>query len=434
MHTVLIVEDEMLVSVGLRNLIPWDDMDMVIIGEAQDGAEGLEMYRQKKPDIILTDIKMPVMDGVEMIRRIRENDTSTKIIVLSSYEDFNLVRETFVLGISDYFLKLKMMPEEMKKVMLRVRDEIREERGKSEDDLEESEDQISHEHKLEAGAYIMDQNGSMENFREKAIKLNIKECNLCACMMEIFPSTQKQRRAESVYYERVKQIVCNLIQVLLTEYERGEVWIEHGNRFLIVFSFGDMESRNDEELLLEEIITRIRMAITSCVNMKAVFGVSSSADTYEALHTLYLEAKQALAKAISTEQNVLYCTKRSTSNAGEEKENLRWEIEKAIAYISAHYNDADISLSTVASEVAIHKDYLSKLFKKEMGVGFSHYLNMLRISKAQDLLEGTHLRSYEVGRRVGFQDECYFSRVFKKVTGMGPNEYKKSLKIPEQYQ
>ena len=85
MYRVLIVEDEMLVAVGLKNLINWSDMNMTVIGDARNGKQGLELYHQKKPDIILTDLKMPVMDGLDMISEIRKNDTKTRIIVLSSY-------------------------------------------------------------------------------------------------------------------------------------------------------------------------------------------------------------------------------------------------------------------------------------------------------------------------------------------------------------
>ena len=91
MYTVLIVEDEILVSTGLKNMVQWSDMDMVVIGEARNGKQGLDMYQKMRPDIILTDIRMPVMNGLDMIKHIREKDSVTKIIVLTCYEDFELV-------------------------------------------------------------------------------------------------------------------------------------------------------------------------------------------------------------------------------------------------------------------------------------------------------------------------------------------------------
>ena len=75
--------------------------------------------------------------------------------------------------------------------------------------------------------------------------------------------------------------------------------------------------------------------------------------------------------------------------------------------------------------MALNKDYLSNLFKKETGISFSDYVNLQRIKKAQELLTETHLRTYQIAQQVGFQDESYFSRVFKKIVGMRPGEYRK---------
>ena len=108
------------------------------------------------------------------------------------------------------------------------------------------------------------------------------------------------------------------------------------------------------------------------------------------------------------------------------------EVTRTVAYIRAHYFDKDISLSRAAGEVGMNKDYLSSLLKRETGIGFSDYVNRLRISKAQELLKTTNKRSYEIAQEVGFQDESYFSRVFKRMVGVRPNEYKKhELKFEE---
>lgn len=430
MYKVLIVEDEILVSTGLKNLIRWSDMGLVIVGEARDGKQGLELYHQKRPDIILTDIKMPVMDGVEMIRRIREKDSVTRIIVLSSYEDFDLVREAFVLCISDYILKLKMMPEEMENVMRRVCEEIRTDRGQAAKEMAAARQEDREEAARERAAeYILRRSCSYEEFRELAGYLRLREKGLVACCLEIFPLSQKQQRFGRQHMDKIAQIVLSLLQTLLSEQEWGEVFREEGKRYLLVLSFPDTGSSREREALCREILSRVQAAIRSCTNMKPVFGASSFADSYRELGRLYTEALDALGEAVLLEEEGVFYGRGSQEEL-EEKETVRREIAEALAYIRLHYSDQDLSLPRVAREVAIHKDYLSRLFKKETGVGFSDYINMLRIKKAQELLESTNMKSYEIARQVGFQDECYFSRVFKKIVGMGTNEYKKSRKDP----
>jgi len=179
-------------------------------------------------------------------------------------------------------------------------------------------------------------------------------------------------------------------------------------------NFAYTDGKQEEYCL--EIVGRIRDTIRSCVNMNAVFGISMTEDSGNAVKQLYEEALKVLDDAKSAGKE--YCIFGAS-------EHIRKEIGGALNYIDNHYCDLDISLSTAAREVGIHKDYLSKLFKREMGIGFSDYLNAKRIDRAKELLDQTSMKSYEIARTVGFQDECYFSRVFKKIIGMGPNEYKK---------
>ena len=427
MYTVLIVEDEMLIRVGLKNLIHWSELGMTIVGEAQDGKQGLELYRRKKPDVILTDIKMSVMDGIEMIRQIRRQDTRTRIVVLSSYEDFSLVRDAFVLGISDYILKLKMMPEEMERVMRKVCDELKQDRARTEsDNAGRKQEEEEARARAKAGAYIVDEVCTLEEFRGLAEQLHISEHGLYVSVLEILPSAQKQRVTDRKHAERIGQIVLNLIQTLLFEYGEGEVWQEKENRYLVVQSFSGAESLREKRGLCEEVTERIRTAVQSCVNRKPVCGVSGFADSYRELNRLYTEALGALETALLQEEPWVFYGDRQSGC--EETEPVRREVAEALVYIQLHYADEELSLPKVAREVAIHKDYLSKLFKKETGIGFSDYINLHRIKKARELLETTSMKSYEIARKVGFQDETYFCRVFKKIVGMGANEYRRKEK------
>ena len=114
---ILIVEDEVLVRCGLRSMVNWEKLGLDVIGDASNGKEALEIYEKEKPDIVMTDIKMPVMDGLELIEKIREQDQSTRIVLLTCYEEFSYLMRAMKLGVSDYILKLKMKPDEIEKAM-----------------------------------------------------------------------------------------------------------------------------------------------------------------------------------------------------------------------------------------------------------------------------------------------------------------------------
>ncbi|NJP41705.1 response regulator [Oscillospiraceae bacterium HV4-5-C5C] len=124
MYRVLIIEDEILVSIGLKNMLNWQKFNMQVIGEAPNGQAGYRMYQEKKPDLILTDIKMPIMDGLKLIQAVRQNDKTTRFIILTCYQEFDLVHQALRLGVSDYILKLKMSMPEMEAVLQRVKKEL----------------------------------------------------------------------------------------------------------------------------------------------------------------------------------------------------------------------------------------------------------------------------------------------------------------------
>lgn len=105
MYKVVIVEDEALVRKGIVLTVDWESLNCVVEGEASNGAEGLEVVEKTLPDIVITDIKMPKMDGVEMIKSLKDRDFKIEFIIISAYSDFTYAHNAIKLGVSDYILK-----------------------------------------------------------------------------------------------------------------------------------------------------------------------------------------------------------------------------------------------------------------------------------------------------------------------------------------
>jgi len=121
---VILADDETLVKVGLKSLASWDDNGFEITAEAGNGEEALQLIGQHQPHLLITDIMMPKMDGIELIRKTRELYPDIRILVLSSYDEYKLVREAMKLGASDYLLKLNISRESLDEVLSRLREEI----------------------------------------------------------------------------------------------------------------------------------------------------------------------------------------------------------------------------------------------------------------------------------------------------------------------
>lgn len=105
MPKLLIVDDDEFIRNGLKHLIDWDELGIEIIGEAEGGHEAYRIFLESAPQIVLTDIRMPDGDGLELISRIREKGWKTHIIILSGYDDFSFVRQAMRYQVEDYLLK-----------------------------------------------------------------------------------------------------------------------------------------------------------------------------------------------------------------------------------------------------------------------------------------------------------------------------------------
>ena len=117
MKRVMIVDDEVLVRLGIQSLIKWENHGYQIVCDASDGEEALQKIRQYQPDIVLTDLKMSPVDGFELISECRDKYPHIQFIVLSSYNDFDNVRNAMKMGAFDYVFKLTVKPEELLKIM-----------------------------------------------------------------------------------------------------------------------------------------------------------------------------------------------------------------------------------------------------------------------------------------------------------------------------
>ncbi|WP_046216209.1 response regulator transcription factor [Paenibacillus wulumuqiensis] len=114
---ILIVDDEVLVRQGIKHYLVWEQYGFQIIGEASNGREALDLIDELQPHIVITDIVMPVMDGEEFTRIVKQNYPEIEVIVLSSYGEFSYVRSTFQSGVADYILKPKLETQELLQVL-----------------------------------------------------------------------------------------------------------------------------------------------------------------------------------------------------------------------------------------------------------------------------------------------------------------------------
>ena len=128
---VFLVEDEMVIRNGIVKSINWEKEGYRLVGEASDGELAYPMILKEKPDILLTDIKMPFMDGLELSRLVKQELPNTKILIFSGYDEFEYAKEAIRIGVTEYLLK-PVSSEQLLEVMRRISKQIEQDREERE--------------------------------------------------------------------------------------------------------------------------------------------------------------------------------------------------------------------------------------------------------------------------------------------------------------
>jgi len=122
MYRVLIVEDEIIVREWLKKRVRWENYGLMLCGEAANGEEALAVYEREKPDIVLTDVRMPVMDGITLLQEIRKRDKRIRLLILTCLDEFELVRQALKLDVTSYILKLTSEPDEIERELEKAKE------------------------------------------------------------------------------------------------------------------------------------------------------------------------------------------------------------------------------------------------------------------------------------------------------------------------
>ncbi len=398
---VLIVEDEVLVREGLKSVIGWNKLGMEVVGDAANGRQALEIYERERPDIVLTDIRMPVMDGLELIARIREEDKKTGIVILTCYEKFGYLQEALRMGVSDYILKLKMKPAEIEAAMAKVKKKLDEdeENGAGPDGVEEF--RLQKEEELKR--YIFYHQVSIGFFRSRMERLSlaVKEKDMVLLRVVIQRYEKARLKIMDDRGMLIRFVILNTTEEIMEKYGGGETIQEGPDCFLLFMNV--VNDPTDEGSWMEKMQKEISHVLSNFMGVRAVWGVSGVFQSFTELPDKYQECCQKMQ---------------------DERVDLSVEIFEAVRYIEGNLTQR-LTLNQVASSINLSPNYLSSLFKKELGVGFVDYITEKRVERAKELLENTGLKTYEVAQKAGFVDESYFSKTFKRITGKRPSAFRK---------
>lgn len=377
MYKVMIVEDEILVRMGLKNSVQWDKFNMSVTSEAANGQMAWEVFQSEHPDVVITDLRMPIMDGMSLIKEIRSVDKECRIIILTCLDEFENARKAITYDVSDYILKLTMTWDDIEKVLSNVRDELDKlKRGKNIKVNFKSQEETEKETLLE---YLTSaESFDPEVFNEMAAeaRLNIKPDNLTVCIMSL-PEERRFLEPINQEHKRIKSLsIFNMINENFKRAFSGEIFCENERRYVMIFNNPDIHSPLETTGLsryktkLREELEHIGNVIEMYLNIKPVFGVSSTARGYDSLRMLYNEAESALnGKFFKNNLKIFFCDEEPEKN--KVYQELLYKLEELVAkkQVSEKKGEADTGLikekiSSFFEQHPFNAENIQRLFYK----------------------------------------------------------------------
>jgi two-component system, response regulator YesN len=424
--TILVVDDEYLVRKGIRETISWENYGFTIIGEADNGKEGLQFAITHHPDIIITDIRMPFMDGLEFMAKLQEAGLNSRIIVLSGYGEFDYARTAIENGAVAYLLK-PVENEKLIETITKVGEKVVNDRNTFEyyQRLQIELPAIKKQFLLDLiNGDITGADDIQAKLRLLQLPLAVNDTNLMVVIkLDEFKIITQQFTAQTL--ENLRGMIFDSInQCLVIESKNSRGFIFEKNPGEWVFIAQPSCSGDPGAVLRENcktFFTKLKAIDRPEVsNITFSIGISNVHSTITKIGRSYEEA------TVAANCKFLPGTNSVVAFGDNGVTDCHAEIKKAIAYIRAHYAE-NITAETAAKEFYISPSYLMHLFKAELGKTFNDSLIDYRIEMAKELLQDPSCRIYEVCQKVGYTDTKYFSQLFKKITGMSPKDYVKKI-------
>jgi len=307
MYKLLIADDEPLVQVGIKSMLPWDSMQIKIIGIASNGQAACEIIEKDMPDIIITDIKMPIMSGLELAKYCNEHYAKPPaFIILTSYEDFSLAREALSCHVHDYLVKLELTPELLKTSIEKLLAELSANAAK-----EASDDATDSIYYYQEKFYIQLLNNlfeSREQFFLQSQKLNISftEHGYLTCYCEIVNRNLGQMTDEqqiNLYHSSFQ-----MAKELLFQYQKSHVIMLDLYHLAIVFCFEKEEKLEDIIHSLTDITKKINDTLYKYYRSTLSCGFGTYVTDPLAISESYQYSRDAFSRTTPDKQILFFDT------------------------------------------------------------------------------------------------------------------------------
>lgn len=319
MVKVIIADDEPMILMGIRKLADWDGLGASIVAQAEDGEELLEKIEEYEPDIVILDVAMPGMSGIEVMKKVREREKQPELIFMSGYQEFAYVQEAIKYDAVDYLLK-PVVAEDLENAVRKAK--LRLKKGSVEELLQKEKD-------LDAiFQSINEEDGTDDVYRHfKSMDIRLEGCSLAGVCFMLLPDSVR-RMDDSGRSELFKFVIFKRIQELLQEKKQGFPVKRDDNSSNMILSL----PQKDTEKILLDIVNDVRKCIREEYGAELIAGIGSVTTDIHSLKYVYKTAKFSAELYFFMEKETIWFrdVDREYKNSFEEMEEAEEQLKRSI--------------------------------------------------------------------------------------------------------
>ena len=399
MYRLLVVDNEFLIRLGIKETISWNEYNIEIVGEASDGQKAYQMIKNLKPDIIITDIKLPIISGIEIIKKLKEDNYDGTVVVLSGHRDFEYAKCAFENGAFSYVLK-PIDNQELVNVCLKAIDDLEQRRKNVR--MYKIIEEITPYIKSQLVYSLLIGDKDLEKINKELNDFDFGDFSKGYVVIGKIDNPLSEELEElSFLKNKISEKLKSKCSVHVLDYS-----FEHSFALIIPSS---------EIVLIDKIINNVLSEFENEYSDFVSIGVSPLFNDISEIADSYKKAEQVLEQKLFTSLNtVIYYDKTF--------KKYKKSVVEALEIISKRYNE-NLSVKIVADELLVSESYLMHVLKESLGKTFNDLLTGYRLMIAKKLILSGKYRINQVADLVGYSDVKYFSQVFRKYVGMTPSEF-----------
>ena len=390
MYKTLFVDDERLIREGISNLIDWERITGQELTLAENAKVALKYLEHEKYEIVISDIYMQDMNGIELAKCIKGKWPDVVVILLSAYEDFDYARKAIEAGVFKYLLK-PVIPEELEDAVNEAISQVKinEETKKRIDHSQEVLEDYRRELKKNLWKDIL--SGNMRN--EDEIFERFEKMNMSKNISPIYVVVYKTDDESMLYQNQVAidKVVSSCFEgyidtVFMDNYI--VILLKKENAKSVLYAFGDL--------------------VKEMFHFEVYMGEGKTVKDLSTLHMSVESAKYNIQK-----------------NRANKKDEPTQIVLAAVEMIRKEIENVDFNINTIANALYLTPAYFSRVFKRKMGMTCIDFIKNYRINLAKELLQNTDLSIQQISEKTGYATVYYFRQQFKQVTGESPGSFRK---------